>query len=461
MILNYNVEILIVMRNFVLFFYIFLFLINNVSAKDFLISTNKNLIDSSFFSNPMLIANDAAANIFLSPNATLVRPCKNQSNGSISINMLVPIRFERISNGAQRIQTNQYLLDNLKNYTMEAWIRFDKSDIQSGGLYSIMGQDDLLEFGIAVYNSPAFHIWGQNNSSGYYTTAYSSYPDDNDWHHIAVVASNRNYIMYVDGSEVDRSSRRGRSVGSHPNGSTTTCIGGVVFRTINQRNDSFVGDICKVGFWNRPLSSNEILNLYQSHSSYSNSDSGLIAGYNFSEGQGNTIAPIGINSGVNASITSIVGNPPYWNIRLSNGASTKNISNLSEGTYSLIIDNIVGGSDSYDYTLTSIDMSLSVSGLIDDTKFCISKDLNLDINLDPSTIFPLTGNSFIYKVYLNNVLTSQNTITLTQLDVLLSNMQGSTNIIKVEVEDINGCKVVWQKNVEGKVNVQSQLITIP
>jgi len=449
------------MKNFIQLSFIFFLIIGNFNAKSITIMPIRNIVDTSFFSNPLLIGDDAAAKIFLNPNETIVRPCMNQSNGSISIDMLVPIRFERVSNGAQRIQTNQYLLDNLKNYTLEAWIRFDKSNISSGGLYSIMGQDDLLEFGIAVYNSPAFHIWGKNNSSGYYTAAYNSYPDDNDWHHIAVVAKNRSYIIYIDGSQVDSSSRRAKSVGTHPNGSSTTCIGGIVFRTINQRNDSFVGDICKAGFWNRPLSTSEVLNLYQSHTRYTNSDNGLIAGYNFSEGQGTSLSPVGINSGVNATITSIVGNPPYWNIRWSNGATSKNLSNLSAGTYSLIIDNVVGGNDSYDFTLNAIDMSLSVSGLIDDTKFCIGKDLSLDISIDPATIFPLTGNTFIYKVYLNNVLNSQNTITSNQLTVLLSNMLESTNNIKVEVEDINGCIVVWQKTVDGKPHVQSQEISVP
>jgi hypothetical protein len=104
------------------------------------------------------------------------------------------------------------------------------------------------------------------------------------------------------------------------------------------------GSILKTGFWNRALSASEILNLVNNpFIEYTSDINGLLVGYNYFEGTGNTLSMTG-----NAPVNGTLVNSPEWTEVFnyswtktdepSFNASTKNLASISAGIYTLIAE---------------------------------------------------------------------------------------------------------------------------
>ena len=138
-------------------------------------------------------------------------------------------------------------------------------------------------------------------------------------------------IIYIDGVST---ATGGFATGNYGASLFTAKIGAGV---IDATGGGYPGQIKKVGFYRTALSAATIASLASTPTTYTGSEAGLLAGYNFTEGVGNTLTRL--PAGINGTLT----NSPQWIYTYSWTkagtpiASTKNISGLPAGEYNLSI----------------------------------------------------------------------------------------------------------------------------
>ncbi|MFA6951225.1 MAG: LamG-like jellyroll fold domain-containing protein, partial [Lentimicrobiaceae bacterium] len=256
--------------------------------------------------------------------------CANSLDGAIAVTN-IPVSIDFLKADADYVNLGGSLLNNLRQFTIEGWIKLDKSQISGTRTWGLFGQNDAIEFGIM--NSTTLQLW--SNGGGTLNIPLSLYPDDNDWHHIAGTGDGSIMKVYIDGE------LSGSLSGSTTNyGSSTypTVIGGHVW---DETGNYFSGSIIKTSYWSRALSVSEIAALANTKfTQYTGDESGLIAGYNFFEGGGTTLSKIG-----SATTNGTLMNTPEWNEVFSFvwtktndpsfSSNTKNISLISSGEYTL------------------------------------------------------------------------------------------------------------------------------
>ncbi|WP_157490551.1 LamG-like jellyroll fold domain-containing protein, partial [Flavobacterium succinicans] len=262
--------------------------------------------------------------------ATIVDASCNASVGSITLaNQNHALEFVKTS--SQYVRTVTPFLSNLNSFTIEGWIKYKTSDLNTTGFTSLFGQNDVLEFG---FQDSRLHLYTLNGGYIYAIPPVSL--GDNTWHHVAAVGTGSQILIYVDGVEVGS----GGNMTSNYGASTFNVnIGAGVF---NATGGFFGGQIMKVGFYNTALSAARIASLAYSPIFYSGIEPGLIAGYNFQEGSGTTLAslPVGKNG--------ILENTPIWRDPYTYAwaktgtpaytAATRDIVGLSPGEYNLNFD---------------------------------------------------------------------------------------------------------------------------
>lgn len=253
------------------------------------------------------------------------------SNGAITITN-IPTALNFIKSNSTYVDLGGSLLNNLSRFTLEGWVKIDKSQISGDRTWGLFGQNDAIEFGIM--NSNTLQLWTANG--GQVNISMSDYPDDNEWHHLAAVGNGSALIVYIDGSQAGISTTSTSNYGSS---SYHSMIGGNIW---DVTGNYFNGSVLKTSFWNRALSAAEIQTLANTQfTQYSGSASGLIAGYNFFEGSGNTLSKVG-SSLFNGTLV----NSPVWTevftyswIKTGDAgfsATTKNLTGISSGQYTLI-----------------------------------------------------------------------------------------------------------------------------
>ena len=197
----------------------------------------------------------------------------------------------------------------------------------------MFGQNDVVEFGFIT--DTELHLWTQNGGSLRYTYPVSL--ADNNWHHIAGVGNGANLLLFIDGKlmTTQGSSRGNRNYGASGD---FVKIGSGVF---TPSGNPFTGQIMKVGMYNMALSESTIVSLASSPTTYTGSEPGLIAGYNFIESTGSTLTsvPAGNNG-------TLVGSPtfvhPYTYSWTKAGdatftRNTKDISGITKGDYAISV----------------------------------------------------------------------------------------------------------------------------
>ena len=263
------------------------------------------------------------------PTAELTDATCNSSDGAITITN-VPTSIHFTKNESEYIDLQSGILNNLSKFTLEGWLKIDKSEISGTRTWGLMGQNDAIEFGIM--DNTTLQLW--SSTGGTLNVSMSLYPDDNGWHHLAAVGNGSQMAIYIDGNMVGSLNS---TVSNYGSSIYNTVIGGHVWdATGNYLNGSFL----KAGFWSRAFTQGEIQSLLNTRfRQYDVNEPGLIAGFNFFEGTGNTITGVG-----SATTEGNLVNTPQWIdvftyqwLETGNpafSATTKNISQIAAGEYS-------------------------------------------------------------------------------------------------------------------------------
>ncbi|WP_286971247.1 T9SS sorting signal type C domain-containing protein [Flavobacterium sp. UBA4854] len=293
------------------------------------------------------------------PTATVVKTtCPTSADGSITItNALSPASLAFTSASNQYVDTGSQLLSNRAAFTIEGWVKFDRATAIGANRMSLFGQNDAVEIGfidgnLICYTAAA----GQVNMS---LSTY--YPNDNGWHHIAVTADGTagGIRIYVDGSQKVSG---GSAVSNYGLSTYTTKFG---WGTLDATGGGYTGEVFKLGFWNRALSATEVTSMASGFVVYNGAQTGLLAGYSFTEGTGSTTASVG-SAGLSASslTNSPVWTDPYSYSWTSNPvgftATTKNITGLTARTYNLVTS-LKGCTNTGSWAVTSTNPAVTAS----------------------------------------------------------------------------------------------------
>jgi hypothetical protein len=156
--------------------------------------------------------------------------------------------------GDEIIITSPDLVSNLTDMTVMAWVKMTEEQATTSGDEGIVSQDDdtprVFElrrranegFGLLVYNDTG--VASQVNTDTTYT--------DTGWHHVVGVKNSTHLSIYIDGSS-----------DATPVSMTDALESGTsVFQIGGSNGGNFNGTIDDVMIWNRSLSAEEILSLY-------------------------------------------------------------------------------------------------------------------------------------------------------------------------------------------------------
>ncbi|WPO79903.1 T9SS sorting signal type C domain-containing protein [Flavobacterium sp. KACC 22761] len=268
------------------------------------------------------------------PTATVVNTtCPTSADGTITItNAVSPASLAFTSASDQSVDLGTQLLSNRAAFTIEGWVKFDRATAIAANRMSLFGQNDAVEMGFINGN---LMCWSA--TAGQVDMSLSTYyPNDNGWHHIAVTADGTagGIKMYVDGS---MKVSGGSAVSNYGSSTYSTKFG---WGTLDATGGGYTGEVFKLGFWNRALSTTEVANLSSGFVVYNGSQTGLLAGYSFNEGTGATVASVGSSAPSGALVNSPVWTDPYsysWTSTPAGfTATTKNITGLTARTYNLV-----------------------------------------------------------------------------------------------------------------------------
>lgn len=258
--------------------------------------------------------------------------CPNALDGSIILDNRIDPAVEFNNSDQDFIDLGNTLLSNRSAFTIEGWVKFNKANL--GSRMSLFGQNDAIEFGFS--DPTTIMCW--TASGGSVSMPISIYPDDNGWHHLAVVGNGTNLFFYLDGINVATGGSPTLNYGNDSNFSSK--IGGGVW---DGTGGWFNGQIKKIGFWSTALGQSEISTLAAGSAFYTGTEPGIIAGYNFYEGSGISVGslPSG-NTGNFVNSPSWVDVVNYTWTKTGDGSfnrTTKNIKELSAGEYNITVTN--------------------------------------------------------------------------------------------------------------------------
>ncbi|CAM2772096.1 Concanavalin A-like lectin/glucanases superfamily protein [Flavobacterium succinicans] len=246
------------------------------------------------------------------------------TNGSITLlKQEQAIFFDKSK--TQLVYTNLKFPSVLPSFTMEGWVKFKTSDLNSG-YTGLFGQKGILRFGFQA-DVLFLHSYG-----GYLSIPVGNL-GDNEWHHIATVGDGAKTMLFIDGVLKKSLPQLTSNYGGDSSNEIT------IAGDIMPEWDCFKGQMMKVGFYTTALSLSEIKRLASSPTTYLGTEKGLLAGYNFNETSGAILKSV--PSGVAADlVNSPIWQDPYTYIWSKTGdasfsSSTRDIKGLSSGVYNL------------------------------------------------------------------------------------------------------------------------------
>ena len=249
--------------------------------------------------------------------------CSTSTDGAVHPNN-IPVAVNFSSASSQYINLNTPLLNNLSAFTIEGWVKTTTYNRNS-----FFGQNNAIELGLTTAGT--IELW----TGGLNTNVISSgvYPTDGQWHHVAGTGNGTVMTVYVDGVIVGTMTHA--TISNYGTSTFNTMIGGGVW---SGTGDYTNGQMLKVGFWNKALTQSEIAALASTPKGYKTTDTGLIAGYNFYEGTGTSLSRVPAGSAGTLTGTQTWSDLFTYSWSKAGGgysATTKNITGLSTGTYSL------------------------------------------------------------------------------------------------------------------------------
>lgn len=270
------------------------------------------VIDYPFLTNSGSTANNYATN-FTGLNGTI------HGGGTWYNSPILRAANALAFDGGDDFVSTPLSMNNMAAFTMEGWANFRNT----GGVQSLFGQNDLLEFGI--YNG-ALVIWvaaGVNNLTWAFT------PTDipvNTWHHIAAVGNGTHVLIYVDGIE---RARAALTTGNYGVSSYPFNIGGAVWSPGGLGLD---GRVDEVRVWNiartqaqiqanmnseiDPVTATGLVSYYQFNAGIpAGNNTGLLVAIDSKGNNNGTLNNMGLNGGTLSNLTSnnpIISLPVTW-----------------------------------------------------------------------------------------------------------------------------------------------------
>lgn len=166
----------------------------------------------------------------------------NAADGSVALTVSGGRSGSLITNGATgMVDLQTSFMSNLGSFTMEGWVKLGAARATYTGQKSFFGQNDAIEFGFENGNLACWTAGG-----GRVDYPITNYPDDLKWHHVAIVGTGTNLILYIDGNEVSRNSNSTTNYGS--NSSYSVKIGAGVWDP-GATSEPFNGVFSHVRFW--------------------------------------------------------------------------------------------------------------------------------------------------------------------------------------------------------------------
>ena len=184
----------------------------------------------------------------------------NNNNGTVNGATLTNDRFGN-NNSAYSFQQNHIaiplteLIFDMEIRTVSIW--FKSKGAQNGGR---LFEATNYSWGAACYNSTKFDTWFYKSNKAY-NSVNNDFLNHNLWHNLIFVSDARNFRVkvYLNGILLNNSEAVASIGDSRANAWQN------YFIKIGQgnANESFFGEIDDFGIWNRALTENEILKIYQ------------------------------------------------------------------------------------------------------------------------------------------------------------------------------------------------------
>ncbi|WP_374174311.1 T9SS sorting signal type C domain-containing protein [Flavobacterium tructae] len=316
------------------------------------------------------------------PTATVVNvSCPGEATGSITItNAVAPASANFVSANNQGIDLNASLLSNRAAFTLEGWIKFDKTKYIAR--MALFGQNDIIEVGFEGNN---LRFW---TTRGTVDLPLSSFPAGYTWNHIAVTADASSMKIYLNGGTPISTTVSATNYGSNTN---TTKMG---YGVMDDAGVGLTGEIFKLGVWNRALPAAEIATLASGFVEYDASQNGLISGYSFNEGTGSTLYGVGSA----ATNGTLIGSPsPVWTDPYTYSwtstppgftSSSKNLTGLTNRTYNLVTS-LTTCTNSGSWTVNATNLTTAITTQPSAATTCVGNNAAFSV--------AATGTSLTYK----------------------------------------------------------------
>ncbi len=170
------------------------------------------------------------------------------NNGSIDISMEGYETFIKFD-GTTDVKIGGFDYVGKTNFTIEGRIRVSEENysFSTRKFISLFGEDNTVEFGF-INGKLSCYIATEGWAQTFEGT--KQYPNDGQWHHVAVRGDGSKIELLVDGDVKDTFSKSYSKLKVDSGGAKDILVGDGVW---GQSNEAFKGDIARLAFWEKYL----------------------------------------------------------------------------------------------------------------------------------------------------------------------------------------------------------------
>lgn len=377
---------------------------------------------------------DYSITIGSAPNLTLATTVSDEDcgtgNGSIDLTVSGGRNGSLQTDGATgMVDLQSNFLSGLGTFTLEGWVKLNNAVATYTGQKSFFGQNDVIEFG---FENGSLTCWTSANANVKYTL--TNYPDDQNWHHVAVVGTGDRLILYIDG--VQKTSSSHSFVSSYGNDTNYSAKIGAGVWDPGATSEPFDGVFADVRFWNDARTTTEIYN--NKNLNINGNEQGLIAVYKMDvppdAGKTYGIGPKASIGLINNGATWLDTDPVYvfdWTGPSAYSSNGEDLSGIAGGTYNLNVSDLNGCTVS-----TSVNVGASSGFVVDlssgKSEICEGESETLTVNSPVDYSMSFDGSND----YLSTVNSS---------DINLRTVDLRTIMLRFKPQDIARRQVLYEE----------------